>query len=52
MCGVWIALEDVDERNGPLVYLPGSHKLPELYLTNFGLGVHGGSNIEYAKKLR
>ncbi len=28
MCGVWIALEDIDEYNGPLHYYPGSHKLP------------------------
>ena len=28
MCGVWVALEDVDMENGPLVYYPGSHKLP------------------------
>jgi ectoine hydroxylase-related dioxygenase (phytanoyl-CoA dioxygenase family) len=28
MCGVWIALEDMDIDNGPLVYYPGSHKLP------------------------
>jgi phytanoyl-CoA dioxygenase PhyH len=28
MCGVWVALEDVDMDNGPLVYYPGSHKLP------------------------
>jgi hypothetical protein len=28
MCGVWVALEDVDESNGPLLYYPGSHKLP------------------------
>jgi ectoine hydroxylase-related dioxygenase (phytanoyl-CoA dioxygenase family) len=27
-CAVWIALEDVDEDNGPLHYYPGSHKLP------------------------
>lgn len=26
MAGVWIALEDVGENNGPLVYLPGSHQ--------------------------
>ncbi len=26
MCGVWAALEDVDENNGPLFYYPGSHK--------------------------
>ena len=28
MCGVWVALEEIDEGNGPLVYYPGSHKLP------------------------
>ena len=28
MCGVWIALEDVDLENGPLHYYPGSHQLP------------------------
>jgi hypothetical protein len=28
MCGVWVALEDIDMQNGPLVYYPGSHKLP------------------------
>ncbi len=35
MCGVWIALENVDADNGPLHYYVGSHKLPiyELYDT-------------------
>lgn len=28
MCGVWIALEDVTLDAGPLLYYPGSHKLP------------------------
>ncbi len=28
MCGVWVALEDIDAENGPLEYYPGSHKLP------------------------
>src|SRR5437868_5702391 len=28
LLGVWIALEDIDEDNGPLHYYPGSHKLP------------------------
>jgi ectoine hydroxylase-related dioxygenase (phytanoyl-CoA dioxygenase family) len=28
MCGVWVALEDIDMDNGPLIYFPGSHKLP------------------------
>lgn len=28
LLGVWIALEDISEENGPLHYYPGSHKLP------------------------
>lgn len=28
MCGVWLALEDVHEDAGPLVYYPGSHRWP------------------------
>jgi hypothetical protein len=28
MCGFWVALEDMDMDNGPLVYYPGSHKIP------------------------
>ena len=29
MCGVWVALEDSTDENGPLFYYPGSHKMPE-----------------------
>ncbi|MBM3667139.1 MAG: phytanoyl-CoA dioxygenase family protein [Actinobacteria bacterium] len=29
MCGVWVALEDIDERNWPVHYYPGSHRLPD-----------------------
>jgi ectoine hydroxylase-related dioxygenase (phytanoyl-CoA dioxygenase family) len=39
MCGVWIALEDVSEDSGPLVYYPGSHRLP--VMTMAGAGVSG-----------
>jgi len=28
MCGVWVALEDIREGAGPLIYYPGSHKWP------------------------
>ncbi len=28
LLGVWIALDDITEDNGPLHYYPGSHKLP------------------------
>lgn len=37
LCGVWVALEDVDEGNGTLVYYPGSHRLPELDYNDLGL---------------
>jgi ectoine hydroxylase-related dioxygenase (phytanoyl-CoA dioxygenase family) len=30
MCGVWVALEDIHEDSGPLIYYPGSHKLGEV----------------------
>lgn len=28
MCGVWVAMEDIDDDNGPLMYFPGSHQWP------------------------
>lgn len=30
MCGVWVALEDIDEASGPVFYLPGTQRWPEL----------------------
>jgi ectoine hydroxylase-related dioxygenase (phytanoyl-CoA dioxygenase family) len=36
MCGFWIALEDMDMDNGPLIYYPGSHKLPLPEWTTIG----------------
>jgi hypothetical protein len=38
MCGVWMALEDIDEGNGALVYYPGSHKLPEVKMEDIAPG--------------
>ncbi len=38
MAGVWVALEDIDADNGPLIYYPGSHTLP-IY-TNEQLGLN------------
>jgi Phytanoyl-CoA dioxygenase (PhyH) len=37
MCGVWVALEDVDAANGPLVFYPGSHRLPFQTMADAGL---------------
>lgn len=34
MCGVWVALEDIDRDNGPVVYYPGSHKWKEAVLAD------------------
>jgi Phytanoyl-CoA dioxygenase (PhyH) len=34
LCGVWIALEDIDEDKGPLVCYPGTHKWPEITLAD------------------
>lgn len=45
MCGVWIALEDVDEDNGPLEYYPGSHRLP--YVDHATLGITGSRQKGY-----
>jgi Phytanoyl-CoA dioxygenase (PhyH) len=45
MAGVWVAFEDIDSKNGPLLYYPGSHKLP--IFTNEHLAVNppqDGSN--------
>lgn len=36
MCGVWIALEDVDLENGPLFYYEGSHRLPVFSVRDIG----------------
>lgn len=37
MCGVWIALQDVLEDSGPLIYYPRSHRLPYLSAESMGL---------------
>jgi hypothetical protein len=37
MCGVWIALEDVAPGSGPLVYHPGSHRLPVMTMREAGV---------------
>lgn len=36
MCGVWIALEDVQPGSGELMVYPGSHRLPRVYLQGSG----------------
>ena len=38
MCGVWVALEDIDRANGALVYYPGSHRLPVVTMEDVAPG--------------
>jgi hypothetical protein len=44
MCGVWVALESVDESNGPLHYYPQSHKLPTFNLNDLGVMASAADN--------
>lgn len=37
MCGVWVAMEDITDYNGPLHYYPGSHKLPFYEMIDIGV---------------
>jgi hypothetical protein len=39
MCGVWVALEDISDDAGPLVYCSGSHRWPILYNELLGVRV-------------
>jgi 8-oxo-dGTP pyrophosphatase MutT (NUDIX family) len=47
MCGVWVALEDAHEANGPLFYYPGSHKLPEATVYDLGRTVRDPRYPQY-----
>ncbi len=56
LAGAWIALEEINDDNGPLTYYPGSHKLP--YVLNHDYGnssnaflLDGNANIKYEKKV-
>lgn len=51
MVGVWVALEDVDESNGSLKIVPGSHKWPLFEYHNLNLphpdDIENGEAINY-----
>lgn len=49
MCGVWTALEDVDEMNGAVRYYPRSHRLPEYGPTDVGVPPGDEGYAEYEK---
>lgn len=38
MIAAWVALEPTDEKNGPLFYYPGSHKLPYISCLDYDSG--------------
>lgn len=41
MCGVWVALEDIDMENGPLHYFAGSHKRPNADMSDIEARANG-----------
>ncbi len=47
MCGVWVALEDIEEDIGPLFYYPGSHRLPEYNYYDIWQTVEAGDYQAY-----
>ena len=49
MAGVWVALEDIDESNGALMYVPGSHRFPEYHYTDIGLPPEESAYPHYAR---
>lgn len=49
MVGVWAALEDCDEDNGPILYYPGSHLLPEFDMSDVGVPAEEEYYAEYEK---
>ena len=51
MAGVWVALEDVDEDAGPLVYCSGSHRLPYVGAADLGLSADEVHSEEHPQRL-
>jgi len=52
LIAIWVALEDVDETNGPLCYYPGSHKLPYILNHDYergGNAITVGADSNYLK---
>lgn len=52
MCGVWTALEDISEDQGPLIFYPGSHKLKEMNYLDLGLKADYSSYPAYLEKIK
>lgn len=52
MVGVWVALEEIDTDNGPLIYYPGSHKLPEYTMQSFDLEPSYDNYLLYEQEIQ
>ena len=42
LCASWVALEDIKENSGELMYLPGSHRFPEFLFGGDSKWLHPG----------
>lgn len=49
MCGVWVALEDITEENGPLFYYPGSHRLTEYNFAHIDMDSSAATYDKYVR---
>ncbi|MEO6631702.1 MAG: phytanoyl-CoA dioxygenase family protein [Mucilaginibacter sp.] len=47
MCGVWVALEDITEENGPVFYYPGSQRLTEYNFSHIRTSADNASYENY-----
>ena len=54
LLAAWVALEDIGGDAGPLVYLPGSHRLPYVESRRGGVGVSidGDSEVHFERVIR
>ncbi len=50
MIAVWVALEDIKPESGPLIYYPGSHKLPYVMNNDYDSGSTDTMIGKYAYK--
>lgn len=52
MCGIWVALQDVEPESGELVVYPGSHRERRVYLKEAGCRkVREGDWVEFGSKV-